>query len=291
MICFQGITGIPLVHQWTKEKILFLNVFLVCQWTKIHTKTFYFQAIVGLALVMIILLSLLAYALLPCRFLSSCQVLFLWTTRSQKQYEWMIDILREVEAADRNQIIKIHIFITQFRSKFDLRTIMLVSQALSTLPCFLLSTTLCFICICHVCARIRSIYVSTYPYASGTLSIAKEKFAVKYWSNTLSLCLVAFSFLVDFFNFSYPHHLPYLYVNSVSSHPLPFFPGGQTTSAIHSFSYLSLSHPGFVATRYVLSWCNIKTQAVLNFLFTRPSSSACNNYNGNLSVYLYNCHP
>nr|AXN93676.1 dual oxidase [Scylla paramamosain] len=53
------------------------------------------------------------------------QVLFLWTTGSQKQYEWMIDILREVEASDKNKIIRIHIFITQFRSKFDLRTIML----------------------------------------------------------------------------------------------------------------------------------------------------------------------
>ncbi|MPC29483.1 Dual oxidase 2 [Portunus trituberculatus] len=53
------------------------------------------------------------------------QVLFLWTTRSQKQYEWMIDILREVEESDKNKIIMIHIFITQFKSKFDLRTIML----------------------------------------------------------------------------------------------------------------------------------------------------------------------
>ncbi|KAG0712644.1 Dual oxidase 2 [Chionoecetes opilio] len=53
------------------------------------------------------------------------QVHFLWTTRSQKQYEWMIDILREVEAADKHKIIKVHIFITQFKSKFDLRTIML----------------------------------------------------------------------------------------------------------------------------------------------------------------------
>lgn len=73
----------------------------------------------------------------------SPQVLFLWTTRSQKQYEWMIDILREVEASDKNKIIRIHIFITQFKSKFDLRTIMLVSPTLFSLACTFFLFSVC----------------------------------------------------------------------------------------------------------------------------------------------------
>ncbi|GBM06687.1 Dual oxidase 2 [Araneus ventricosus] len=50
---------------------------------------------------------------------------FIWVTRSQKQFEWMIDILREVEDNDKNGLVDIHIFITQFYEKFDLRTTML----------------------------------------------------------------------------------------------------------------------------------------------------------------------
>ncbi|XP_077864050.1 dual oxidase 2-like, partial [Saccoglossus kowalevskii] len=36
-----------------------------------------------------------------------------------------MDILREVEQEDHNNIIDVHIFITQFYQKFDLRTTML----------------------------------------------------------------------------------------------------------------------------------------------------------------------
>lgn len=54
------------------------------------------------------------------------QIYFIWVTRSQKQFEWMVDILREVEKADTNNVISPHIFITQFYEKFDLRTILLV---------------------------------------------------------------------------------------------------------------------------------------------------------------------
>lgn len=53
------------------------------------------------------------------------KVLFLWTTRSQWQYEWVLDILKEVEAMDKDKVIGAHIFISQLKSKFDLRTIML----------------------------------------------------------------------------------------------------------------------------------------------------------------------
>jgi len=38
----------------------------------------------------------------------------------------MVDILRELEKADINNTVSIHIFITQFYQKFDLRTILLV---------------------------------------------------------------------------------------------------------------------------------------------------------------------
>ncbi|KAK0181298.1 hypothetical protein PV327_003591 [Microctonus hyperodae] len=53
------------------------------------------------------------------------KIYFIWVTRSQKQFEWMVDILREVEKADTNNVISAHIFITQFYEKFDLRTILL----------------------------------------------------------------------------------------------------------------------------------------------------------------------
>ncbi|KAG7154097.1 Dual oxidase 2-like [Homarus americanus] len=59
------------------------------------------------------------------------KVIFLWTTRSQKQYEWMTEILNSVEELDKEGIIRNHIFITQFKSKFDLRTIMLTGSGIS----------------------------------------------------------------------------------------------------------------------------------------------------------------
>lgn len=55
-----------------------------------------------------------------------CQkVYFIWVTRTQKQFEWMTDIIREVEENDTNDLVSVHIFITQFKQKFDLRTTML----------------------------------------------------------------------------------------------------------------------------------------------------------------------
>ncbi|XP_076646950.1 dual oxidase 2-like isoform X2 [Halictus rubicundus] len=53
------------------------------------------------------------------------KVYFLWITRTQKQFEWMVDIIRNIENADTNSTISSHIFITQFYHKFDLRTILL----------------------------------------------------------------------------------------------------------------------------------------------------------------------
>lgn len=51
----------------------------------------------------------------------------MWVTRTQKQFEWMTDIIRDVENVDSNQFMDTHIFVTQFKEKFDLRTTMLVS--------------------------------------------------------------------------------------------------------------------------------------------------------------------
>ncbi|KAL2743176.1 dual oxidase 2-like [Vespula maculifrons] len=60
------------------------------------------------------------------KFALGCQkVYFIWVTRTQKQFEWMVDILRELEKSDINNCVSVHIFITQFYQKFDLRTILL----------------------------------------------------------------------------------------------------------------------------------------------------------------------
>nr|KAG5701353.1 hypothetical protein BaRGS_006127 [Batillaria attramentaria] len=56
----------------------------------------------------------------PCQ-----KVYFLWVTRTQKSFEWLTDIIREVEANDVRQLVDVHIFITQFQQKFDLRTTMM----------------------------------------------------------------------------------------------------------------------------------------------------------------------
>ncbi|XP_041371604.1 dual oxidase 2-like [Gigantopelta aegis] len=56
----------------------------------------------------------------PCR-----KVYFLWVTRTQKSFEWLTDMIREVENGDINNLVSVHIFITQFQQKFDLRTTML----------------------------------------------------------------------------------------------------------------------------------------------------------------------
>lgn len=55
-----------------------------------------------------------------------CQKLyFIWVTGSQRHFEWLIDILREVEEIDKHGMVDIDIFITQFFQNFDLRTALL----------------------------------------------------------------------------------------------------------------------------------------------------------------------
>jgi hypothetical protein len=51
----------------------------------------------------------------------------LWICPSHRYFEWFIDVLRDVERKDVTNVLEMHIFITQFFHKFDLRTTMLVS--------------------------------------------------------------------------------------------------------------------------------------------------------------------
>lgn len=55
------------------------------------------------------------------------KVYFIWVTRTQRQFEWVSDIIREVEEMDTKELISVHTYITQVAEKFDLRTTMLVS--------------------------------------------------------------------------------------------------------------------------------------------------------------------
>ncbi|XP_075923678.1 dual oxidase 1-like [Petromyzon marinus] len=59
------------------------------------------------------------------RLISCKKVYFIWVTRRQRQFEWLTDIIREVEENDKNDLVSVHIYITQFAEKFDLRTMML----------------------------------------------------------------------------------------------------------------------------------------------------------------------
>ncbi|TRY81714.1 hypothetical protein DNTS_026021 [Danionella cerebrum] len=53
------------------------------------------------------------------------KVYFLWVTRTQRQFEWVSEIIREVEDMDVQNLVSVHIYITQLPEKFDLRTTML----------------------------------------------------------------------------------------------------------------------------------------------------------------------
>jgi len=57
----------------------------------------------------------------------------------------MIDILRELEKVDVNNTVSIHIFVTQFYEKFDLRTILLVRYLNYKCNCYHYLTGLYFI--------------------------------------------------------------------------------------------------------------------------------------------------
>ena len=68
------------------------------------------------------------------------KVYFLWICPSHRYFEWFIDVLRDVERKDVTNVLEMHIFITQFFHKFDLRTTMLVRQIIDFLKTFLLQS-------------------------------------------------------------------------------------------------------------------------------------------------------
>uniref|UniRef100_A0A3P8VW83 NAD(P)H oxidase (H2O2-forming) n=1 Tax=Cynoglossus semilaevis TaxID=244447 RepID=A0A3P8VW83_CYNSE len=53
------------------------------------------------------------------------KVYFIWVTRTQRQFEWVSDIIRELEEIDTQELVSVHTYITQVAEKFDLRTTML----------------------------------------------------------------------------------------------------------------------------------------------------------------------
>ncbi|CAD6199146.1 unnamed protein product [Caenorhabditis auriculariae] len=53
------------------------------------------------------------------------KVYFLWVCPTHKNYEWFVDVLKNVEEHDEQNVLETHIFVTQFFHKFDLRTTML----------------------------------------------------------------------------------------------------------------------------------------------------------------------
>uniref|UniRef100_A0A0B7AIC9 NAD(P)H oxidase (H2O2-forming) n=1 Tax=Arion vulgaris TaxID=1028688 RepID=A0A0B7AIC9_9EUPU len=57
---------------------------------------------------------------LPCQ-----KVYFVWVTRTQQSFEWMTEIIRQVEVADSANYVDVQICITQMKEQFDLRTTLL----------------------------------------------------------------------------------------------------------------------------------------------------------------------
>jgi len=53
------------------------------------------------------------------------KVYFFWVCRNQRGFEWLIDIIRDLEEKDNKGVLEVHIFITELLHKFDLRTTML----------------------------------------------------------------------------------------------------------------------------------------------------------------------
>ena len=50
------------------------------------------------------------------------KVYFIWVTRSEKHFEWLLEVIRLAEAWDVT--LKTHIFITEKEQNYDLRTLM-----------------------------------------------------------------------------------------------------------------------------------------------------------------------
>lgn len=74
-------------------------------------------------------------SLLSLTFTCYLKVYFIWVTRTQRQFEWVSDIIREVEEMDTQELVSVHTYITQVAEKFDLRTTMLVRSAVAISKC------------------------------------------------------------------------------------------------------------------------------------------------------------
>jgi dual oxidase len=53
------------------------------------------------------------------------KLIFFWVCKTQKQFEWLVDVIREAEQQDVRELLEVHIFVTELQQKFDLRTVML----------------------------------------------------------------------------------------------------------------------------------------------------------------------
>jgi dual oxidase len=53
------------------------------------------------------------------------KVYFLWICPTHKNFEWFVDVLKNVENLDKDGILEVHVFVTQFFHKYDLRTTVL----------------------------------------------------------------------------------------------------------------------------------------------------------------------
>jgi dual oxidase len=53
------------------------------------------------------------------------KVYFVWICPTHKNFEWFVDVLKSVEKEDVTGLLDVHIFVTQFFHKFDLRTTVL----------------------------------------------------------------------------------------------------------------------------------------------------------------------
>ncbi|CAG9759534.1 unnamed protein product [Ceutorhynchus assimilis] len=53
------------------------------------------------------------------------KIYFVWSVKTQRYSEWIVELIREVEEADNENLFSCHLFITEFYQKFDLRSLMI----------------------------------------------------------------------------------------------------------------------------------------------------------------------
>ncbi|VDO84979.1 unnamed protein product [Soboliphyme baturini] len=53
------------------------------------------------------------------------KIYFVWICPTYKHYDWFVEVLRKAEEADHKNTLEMHVFVTQYFHKYDLRTTML----------------------------------------------------------------------------------------------------------------------------------------------------------------------